>query len=119
MAACPNCGDLQEGLSLDKPRDYLELALRLLKLVKEGNFIQAESTCTLEDLFKPEWPADTVEHNFECAVCGRRFQLFADTYHGHAGWDLTGPPTKKDEPEPEETSNLTVLSEQWSVASET
>jgi hypothetical protein len=113
MAECAQCKDLVEGQSLDKPREYLELALRLLNLVKDGGFVLTESTCSLEDLFKPQWPFDTVEHNFECASCGRRFQLFADTYHGHAGWGLTGPPIKIPDPEPADTSQLTVLTEEW------
>ena len=88
-----------EGVSLDKPREYLELALRILNLVKDGTFVLLESTCTLEDLFKSEWPSDIVEHNLECTACGRKFQLFADTYHGHAAWGLTGPPTRSVEVE--------------------
>jgi hypothetical protein len=120
MAICAQCRELADGLSLDKPREYLELALRLLNLVKDGAFVLGESTCSLEDLFKPQWPSDSVEHNLECLSCGRKFQLFADTYHGHAGWGQTGPPTKKQDSdlELEEESHLTVVSEQWPVGSE-
>lgn len=92
---CPKCDGFLEGLTIDKPRAYLELAYRLLGLIKEGIFVVTEGSCPLEDLFKPEWPSDTVEHNLQCKVCGRTFQLFADTYHGHAAWDLTGPQTKE------------------------
>jgi hypothetical protein len=113
MPDCAQCKELVAGQSLDNPREYLQLALRLLNMVKSGMFALCESTCSLEDLFKPEWPSDVVEHNFECASCGRKFQLFADTYHGHAGWDLTGPPTKEVDPEPAEASQLTVLTEEW------
>jgi len=83
-----------EGQSFDKPREYLEFARRLIGLVREGTFVLGESTCTLENLFDPEWPADLVEHNLECNACGRSFQLFADTYRGHAGWGISGPQTK-------------------------
>ena len=79
-----------------KPRDYLEFALRVLKVVEGGTLELLESSCPLQDLFKDAWPADIVEHNLECANCGRKFQLFADTYRGHAGWGLTGPPVKLD-----------------------
>lgn len=95
MASCPWCEEFRKGLSIDKPRDYLEFARRLLGLVNEGAFAVTESSCALQDLFNPEWPADAVEHNVECTHCGRTFQLFADTYHGHAAWDLTGPPTRE------------------------
>ena len=48
----------------------------------------------LQDLFSADWPANQVEHDLECIACGRTFQLFADTYLGHAGWGVTGPQTK-------------------------
>jgi len=91
---CAQCEEFQDGLSFVKPRDYLEFALRVLKVVESGTLQLLESTCPLQDLFKDEWPADIVEHNVECSTCGRKFQLFADTYRGNAGWGLTGPPVK-------------------------
>ena len=94
MLPCSQCEEFQDGLSFVKPRDYLEFVLRVLKSVEVGSLELLESTCPLQDLFKDEWPADIVEHNLECAACGRKFQLFADTYRGNAGWGLTGPPVK-------------------------
>ena len=94
MLPCAQCEEFQDGLSFVKPRDYLEFVLRVLKAVEVGSLELLESTCPLQDLFKDEWPADIVEHNLECAACGRKFQLFADTYRGNAGWGLTGPPVK-------------------------
>lgn len=93
MAFCPQCDELTESLSFDKPREYLEFARRLIGMVRGGAFVLTESTCTLEDLFNPEWPADLVENNLQCTTCGRSFQLFADTYRGHAGWGVSGPQT--------------------------
>ncbi len=89
-----------ECQSFDKPREYLEFARHLIGLVREDAFSLSESTCSLEDLFKPEWPGDLVEHNFECNMCGRSFQLFADTFRGHAGWGVSGPQTKQAALEP-------------------
>ena len=94
MLPFSQCDEFQVGLSFVKPRDYLEFVLRVLKVVEVGSLELLESTCPLQDLFKDEWPADIVEHNLECAACGRKFQLFADTYRGNAGWGLTGPPVK-------------------------
>jgi len=91
---CAQCEEFADGLSFTKPREYLEFALRVLKVVETGTLVLLESTCSLQDLFKEEWPTDIVEHNVECENCGRKFQLFADTYRGHAGWGLTGPPVK-------------------------
>ena len=104
MASCPQCDGLMEGQSFDKPGEYLEFARRLIGLVSEGTFVLGECTCTLHDLFKPEWPADLVEHNLQCNTCGRSFQLFADTYRGNAGWGISGPQTKLAALEPTATS---------------
>lgn len=98
------------GVSFDEPREYLGLARHLLNLVSDGVFFLTESTCLLEDLFNPQWPNDVVEHNFECTLCGRSFQLFADTFHGHCGWDLTGPPRCA---EPEAPSNVKTETGSW------
>jgi hypothetical protein len=103
MAACPQCKEFLEGKSFVKPREYLEFALSLVELVKNGALALNESTCKLEDLFNPDWPGDIVEHNLQCVSCGRKFQLFADTFRGHAGWGLTGPPTNV--PELEEAAS--------------
>jgi transposase-like protein len=84
-----------ESLSFDKPREYLELARRLLNGVNDGKLSVTKCTCPLQDLFSAEWPANLVEHDFECSACGRTFQLFADTYLGHAGWGVTGPQTRE------------------------
>jgi hypothetical protein len=94
MAACTQCDGLVESLSFEKPREYLELARRLLHAVNDGKLSVIESTCPLQELFSDDWPANQVEHDFECSACGRTFQLFADTYLGHAGWGVTGPQTK-------------------------
>jgi hypothetical protein len=94
VANCAQCEEFVDGLSFDQPREYLEFALRVLRVVESGSLTLLESTCSLQDLFKPEWPSDIVEHNLECSSCGRKFQLFADTFRGHAGWGLTGPPRK-------------------------
>jgi hypothetical protein len=102
-----------ESLSIDKPREYLEFARRLLTAVDDGRMTLAESTCPLQDLFNAQWPADVVEHNFVCTACGRSFQLFADTFHGHAGWGLTGPPTREPDPEQSASAPFTILNCQW------
>jgi hypothetical protein len=106
MAFCPHCEQLKDSLCFDKPREYLELARQLLNSVNEGALTVKECTCPLQDLFNPEWPSEEVEHNFECTACGRTYQLFADTFHGRAGWGLTGPPRPEPEPPPEPKSEV-------------
>lgn len=116
MAACTQCDGLMESLSFDKPREYLELARRLMGLVNDGILILTDGTCPLNDLFKPNWPANTAEHNFECKACGRTFQLFADTYLGHAGWGLTGPPRPDPTPVPENPPSATIELAFWDTS---
>ena len=110
MASCPKCQDFIVDLRFDQPREYLGPARQLLNLVNDGAFVLTESTCPLQDLFKSQWPSDVVEHNFECTSCGRSFQLFADTFHGFAGWGLTGPPRQL---EPEPTSHVKTEVGSW------
>jgi hypothetical protein len=104
-----------ESLSIDNPRGYLEFARRLLDSVNNGTLALTQSTCSLEDLFKADWPNDIVEHNFECSACGRSFQLFADTFHGHAGWGLTGPPRSKPEEEKLKPSTTKIELGSWTA----
>jgi hypothetical protein len=113
MASCARCEELRTAVSIDQPRQYLEMARRLIGLIDAGAIVLTESSCTLQALFNSEWPSDTAEHNFECIACGRTFQLFADTYNGHAGWDLTGPPTREPAPEPEVNPKVIVVAETW------
>src|SRR5579871_5352073 len=114
MAACKECDGLLESLCFEKPREYLEFARRLLEMVNNGNLILlTNSTCSLDDLFKPDWPANTAEHNLECKACGRKFQLFADTFLGHAGWGLTGPPRPDPTPEPTKPSTAKIELAFW------
>ena len=40
----------------------------------------------LESAFVSEALPDTVRYRFQCNVCGDRFELYADTYHGRGGW---------------------------------
>jgi hypothetical protein len=115
MSACTQCDGFMESISIDKPREYLEFARRLLDSINDGTITLAQSTCPLEDLFKADWPNDIVEHNFECSACGRSFQLFADTFHGHAGWGLTGPPRSKPEEEKPPVSTTTIELGCWTT----
>lgn len=115
MAACKQCVGLMESLSIDKPREYLEFVRRLLDSVNDGTLTLTQSTCPLEDLFKANWPHDIVEHNFECPACGRSFQLFADTFHGHAGWGLTGPPRSSPEEEKPQPTTTRIELGSWTA----
>jgi hypothetical protein len=86
MNRCPNCGSFRERLNFASPREYLDLVRQLLELVGQGAFLMVHASCPLEDMFNTPWPGDCISHDFQCTMCGRAFQLFADTYHGRASW---------------------------------
>jgi hypothetical protein len=98
VASCPKCEGFRESFNIDEPRQYLDIAAQLMEVVSDGTFLMVHATCPLQDLFKAEWPGNIVEHNFQCTECGRSYQLFADTFHGRASWDLIGPPVQMSRP---------------------
>jgi transposase-like protein len=88
MAPCPKCASFTKSLDISEPREYLGIARHLIEVVNEGTFLMVHATCPLQDLFSPEWPGSVVEHAFLCTGCGRNYQLYADTFHGRASWDV-------------------------------
>jgi hypothetical protein len=87
-ANCPRCSGFAERRNFSSPREYRDLARQLIEMVSEGTFRIVSQSCLLEDLFKSPLPGDTVQHDFACTLCDRRFHLSADTYHGNGGWDF-------------------------------
>lgn len=56
-------------------------------LVDSDRMRVLDATCDLQELLdSPEWPADVITHQLQCASCGRKYTLSADTYHGGAQW---------------------------------
>lgn len=88
MERCPNCESFKERRDFKQAREYLGFAHQLIDVVNQGAFVMVHATCPLQELFNPRWPGNVVEHGFQCTACGRSYQLFADTYHGRAGWEL-------------------------------
>ena len=88
MASCPKCESFTKSFDIREPREYLGIARQLMDVVSQGTFLMVHATCPLQDLFRPEWPGNVVEHGFLCTGCGRSSQLLADTFHGHASWDV-------------------------------
>jgi len=88
MAHCPKCEGFMESMDFNQPREYLEMARQLIEELNHGTFVMVHATCPLQDLFNPQWPGNVAEHGFQCRSCGRTYQLFADTFHGRASWDL-------------------------------
>ena len=60
---------------------------KLIEIVNQGTFLLLKADCSLEEILGESFPGDVLRHDFECRMCGRRFALRADTYHGNAGWE--------------------------------
>jgi hypothetical protein len=90
MDECAKCKGFSERLDLETPGEYRAIAGKLIEVVDQRTFAIVSADCPLEDLFKPVWPSDVVEHKFFCVACGRSYRLFADTYHGRASWSPVG-----------------------------
>jgi hypothetical protein len=90
---CPKCDGFSQRLNILDVSEYLDLTRELIQIVSEGTFLLVAATCPLEDVFQTPMPGDTISHDFQCFACGRRFKLFADSYHGHASWTPGDEPT--------------------------
>ena len=86
MAECSKCQGFAERVNMTTPGEYQTIVRQMIEIVGDGTFLVVHSDYTLEEVAQEVWPGDIICHDFRCAACGRGFQLFADTYHGHAHW---------------------------------
>jgi hypothetical protein len=89
--ACRRCAELDRRIQLPSVASYLELAAAARELVATGELTLVEGNLPLASLQAgqplPSDGSDSIRHVFACAACGRRFVLWADTYHGGAVWE--------------------------------
>jgi hypothetical protein len=90
-STCSQCAELDKRIPLPTPARYQELAGATRELVADGTLVLVEGSVPLESL-QPGRPlptdgTDSIRHLFACAACGRRYVLWADTYHGGGGWE--------------------------------
>jgi hypothetical protein len=90
VAPCAKCDGFSEAINFDSPQDYLDIVRQLMEIVGEGTFLLVRADCPLKEMFTLPWLSDCIQHNFQCILCGRSFELIADTHHGRAGWKPTG-----------------------------
>jgi hypothetical protein len=84
---CPICESLGERITLRHPDEYRGLARKLIEVVNQGILRLVKASCPLEELLGGTFPGDSLHHDFRCAMCGHRFALHADTYHGRVEWE--------------------------------
>ena len=71
---------------MKQPIEYRDFVRKLIEVVNEGMLRLVKADCPLEELVEGNWPGDVLGHDFQCTMCGRRFALHANTYHGHVEW---------------------------------
>jgi hypothetical protein len=88
---CP-CAEVPLDPVFRRPSDLHRAARNLLKAIELGVLKEETGNVQLEQIAQPlpegaTWPNDILVKTLRCLRCGRRLQLFADTYHG--GGSLT------------------------------
>jgi hypothetical protein len=84
---CPKCDGFTERLTFATPDEYRAFVRQLIELVNKHNLSLKRADCRLEDLLTAPWPTgDTILHNFQCAGCGRRFELCVNVWNGRNWW---------------------------------
>jgi hypothetical protein len=86
MNFCPKCVDFAEKINTREPSEYRRIVRQLIEAVQQGTLFLVYAVCPLEEILGPTFPGDVLIHKFECLMCGRRFELNADTYHGNVNW---------------------------------
>jgi hypothetical protein len=88
MLMCPRCQGFAERIEIRDPSDLYRRVDEIERILKEGTLASAGGNWLLSEI-RPglPWPGDVIEHAFRCVVCGQRFELVVDTYHGGGHWD--------------------------------
>lgn len=91
MTICPNCKDLNTVYRIRLPHE-LKQALRIAKqnvadntisVVENESGLYCQPFNDVSD--SGEWEGDVVHYVFKCNICGKKFELSAETYHGSGG----------------------------------
>ncbi len=84
---CPGCEAFSHRIIIKQPDEYRDLARKLIEWVNQGALKLLKADCPLGELLGSKFPGDILRHDFRCAMCGRKFALHADTYHGRVEWE--------------------------------
>lgn len=83
---CKECEFLPESSRMNSPAEYFEIASRMYAALALGRLVLVEATHDLASIAQTQMMPydDIVAHVFQCVICGRKFRLHADNYHGFA-----------------------------------
>jgi hypothetical protein len=87
---CP-CGSLPRKVTIDKPEHLYPLERELEKQLAAGILRQTTGIPPRDIREGEPFPSDIIGQEFSCLLCGQRFRLGVDTYHGHGEWRAIGP----------------------------
>ncbi|MEW6443221.1 MAG: hypothetical protein AB1640_19980 [bacterium] len=90
MGECQNCKDLDVEIDIRSPGELKKTLDMARKYVAAGILAVLRGESRGSQPFEPAnssgpWN-DVVNHLFRCTSCGRKFELFAETYHGRGGF---------------------------------
>jgi hypothetical protein len=90
-STCEQCAELDKRIPLPIPASHLTLAGAARELVADGTLVLVEGSVPLASLqpgqLLPSDGTDSIRHLLAYARCGRRYVLWADTYHGGGAWE--------------------------------
>lgn len=89
-SSCEQCAELDKRIPLPTSASYLTLAGAARELVADGTLVlgrQRPTGVTAAGTAAPSDGTDSIRHLLACATCGRRYVLWADTYHGGCAWE--------------------------------
>ena len=87
---CP-CASLSRKLTIDQPAHLYTLERDLEKRITEGALRQTSGIPPGNVRETRPFPADIIAQEFSCLLCGQRFGLGVNTYHGRGEWRVIGP----------------------------
>ena len=87
---CP-CASLPRKLTIDQPTHLYTLERALEKRIVEGALRQTSGIPPGDVRETQPFPDDIIAQEFSCLLCGQRFGLGVDTYHGRGEWHVIGP----------------------------
>jgi hypothetical protein len=86
MEVCLKCLRFVPRVSIGTPYDFRRRVDRIKSFVNRGVLNIVQSSSPLEEIPRDGPLQDNYFYAFQCARCGREFQLLVDIYHGRGSW---------------------------------
>lgn len=90
MKKCEKCGRLGIIKQCGDLKLYMLYREYVKELIEKDGFVPVESEYSVFEPCRDAngcWIDDCISYRIQCPECGRRYYLFADTYHGWFTFD--------------------------------